>query len=295
MESGGNLIEITRSRVALVFIAVGAFAYVIAELAIGIAYAILSSNQEIGTTRDLLITGNWMKAAGAVSVLVALGVVAWKLILRSQGAEFWEVTAATVSTLLFTIGRLIAASQTMTSPESANVLVAIGIGGWAIILAVRAGRCSLRQHAIPTTPRTAGLWLATSIAALLLAISTGLPVASVTEQGLELATVILNLAGFVILVGTLTVARTKGFINWNQRQFMAGLWFLVAGAASEVVVAAVVYGPSQSPTSIRIAVSTVSALGALAYFLLALAAWGRAMTLPFSPVLSELPKPDATS
>ncbi|MHB2029025.1 MAG: hypothetical protein ACYCPT_09435 [Acidimicrobiales bacterium] len=284
-----------RSRVALVFIAIGALAIAVSGLAIGIAYATLSSDQETGTFRDLIIAGEWMKAAGVVLVFVALGVVAWKLILRSPGADFWEVTAATASTLLYAIGGLIGAAQAMASPESANILAAIGIGGWAIVLAARAGRCAFSQHAIPTTPRTAGLWLAASITALLLAISAGLPSASLTDQGLELTITILYLVGVVTLIGTLTVARSREFVSWSQKQFMVGLWFLAAAAACGVVVAAVVFGPSRSLTSIRIAIPTLGALEVLAYFLLALAAWGRAMTLPSSPVLSGLSKPDATS
>lgn len=296
-ERGGNLIEITRSRFALVFTAVGALAVSISYVVNAAAIATLSSYQESGTTRDLIITDKWLRAVGAVLVLIALGTVAWKLILRSQAADFWEVAGATVATLLYAIGRLIAAAQAMTSPELANILAAIGIGGWAIVLVAGAGRHSILQHVVPSAPRTAGLWLAASIAALLLAVSAGLPTASLTDQGLELATTILSLAGTAILIATLTVARTKGFITWNRPALMIGLWLLAGTAAGEVGLGAVIFGPSPSLTSIRIGFPIVYALGASAYFVLAVAAWGRAMMLSSPPALTladpatELPYP----
>ena len=256
------MIEILRSRVAMIFLSMSALAIVVAKILGGTAYAILSSASEVGTYKDLAIASAWFSVAGSTLLLVALSVAAWQLMLQNPNANFWEVAGATVAALLYTIGNLVTAANAFSGAESANILEAIGLGGVAIILAADAGRQSLRQSEALDQQRTSGLWLSASAAVLLIAISTGLPNGSLHDRGLAMAASILSLVGAVILIATLKVGRIRVWITWPDFPvLMTALWLLVIKCAASLVVATVVYGSSPSLTSIRVSFPFVFRIG----------------------------------
>jgi hypothetical protein len=186
------------------------------------------------------------------------------------------VAGATVATLLIAIGLLVDAAEAPNYSLSANVVFAVGLGGWMILLVITSARRSLVEQHAPHGSRQAALWLAASGALLLFAVGVGLQTGSIDNRGLGIATGIILMLGTAALAVTVTAARAQRLITTEQfPMLVAGLWTLTAAYAASAIVAGVVYGPSESLTALRVGTCVVATIRAAAFILLAFAAWGR--------------------
>jgi hypothetical protein len=274
------MIELTRSRPAMVLAVGAAVAWAISSVLQCIAFAILSGPLSALTAHNLLIAASWLETVAGIGALAAVSSVVWPLVIRRQWNELWEVGGVCIATLLIAIGLLASSATAPDGSQAANVVTAIGIGGWAIALAVKAGRHSIdEQKGAAGTPQ-AGLWLAASVALVLTAVGFGLPNTSVQDQGLALATNIVQMLGVIVLAFTLAIARRQGFLASARGSVVTlGLWTLAIAYAISVVVDAVVFGPSPSLTGLRVGLSLAAAVEAMAFLVLALAAWGQVTDL----------------
>ncbi|MGB9112011.1 MAG: hypothetical protein WCF24_04710 [Acidimicrobiales bacterium] len=184
---------------------------------------------------------------------------------------------AAVATLLFAIGVLAFASST-SSFTAADVISAVGIGGWALLALARAARINLAEQRGQVSPGRNSLtppWLIVAGSLVLLAVSWGLPVVT-TDQGVSIASGILRALGAGGLAIALAVARSSGvLVTRSVALAIGGLAFAVATGVAIAVVAAIVFTPSGTLTGLRIGVSLAAAFEALAFIMFGLASWTR--------------------
>ena len=280
---------------AMALAVAAAVAVVIDAVLTGIAFVVLGDLGSLDTTKNLLISAAWLEAVAGIAAFVGVASVVWTLVLRRTWVELVEVGWATVATLLIAIGLVIDAAVAPNYSLSANVVYAVGLGEWMILLVVNAARRSLIEQHQPHSSRQAPLWLAASGALLLSAVGVGLQTGSIDNKGLGIATGIILMLGAAALAVTVTAARARGLITTEQVPILvAGLWTLAAAYGASAIVAGVVYGPSESLTALRVGTCIVAAIRAAAFILLAFAAWGRLRDLvTLTWVESAQPPPSA--
>ncbi len=274
--------EITKSRTAMVIAAFAAIAYVIGSALEVAAYAALT-NTDAATFVDLRHAADWLHFAGAAAAFVAVCVAGWELILAQRIAEVWEVGVAAVSTLLLVIGTLVNAAS--PSSGAGNVVGAIGVGGWSVLVLSRAARRSLIEREPGSAPpRQAVLWLMASAGLLLLAVGSGFTV-GVTDQGLGIASGVLQALGVGAIAATLAAARSHHLLS--SRSVPLVIAGLIVGAGAFVVaaiVAGIVFTPSGTLLQLRIGGSIATAVLLVGVALLGVAAWWRAEDIEISSI-----------
>lgn len=67
------------------------------------------------TSRDLVTAGGWMFFSGTAVALLAVGLVAWGLVVAQRLALVREIAGATLGTLLLAIGALVTAASPVDS------------------------------------------------------------------------------------------------------------------------------------------------------------------------------------
>ena len=248
-----------------------------------IAYAVLDQ-QTLGTTRNLLIGMAWLRFSGGAAGLIATCSVTWQMVLRQRWSDLWEIAAASLSTLLIVIGLLVDASAAPGHSAPADVVAAVGIGGWMILALVRAARCSLVEQSNPDLPRQARLWLAASGGLLAIASAIGLPAPSLQQAALAVTQSVIALAGILILVVTLMVTADRGWIRSRHFPTLAiGLWVLGAAYLARAIAFGLVLGPSATLLGIRVGVAIPMAMEAAAWLIVAAAAFGKTNELSATP------------
>ena len=137
---GLGLVAIVRTRAALMVLAVAAGILALGEVLVG-AGTVIYSFANATTSRDLVTAGGWMFFSGTAVALLAVGLVAWGLVVAQRWALVREIAGATLGTLLLAIGALVTAA----SPRSTagDILWALGFGAWAVILLSVAARISM--------------------------------------------------------------------------------------------------------------------------------------------------------
>ncbi|HEY6624130.1 MAG TPA: zinc ribbon domain-containing protein [Acidimicrobiales bacterium] len=261
---------------AMAFAVAAAVALVISAVLTGIGFVVLNDLGSVDTTQNLRISAAWLGAVAGIAAFIGVASVVWPLVLRRTWVALVEVAGATVATLLIAIGLLVDAADAPNYSLSANVVFAVGLGGWMILLVISGARRSLVEQHAPHGSRQAALWLAASGALLLFAVGVGLQTGSIDNRGLGIATGIILMLGAAALAVTVTAARAQGLITTEQfPMLVAGLWTLAAAYAASAIVAGVVYGPSESLTALRVGTCVVATIRAAAFILLAFAAWGR--------------------
>jgi hypothetical protein len=280
--------EITKSRAAMIIAAFAAIAYVFGTALVVVAYAVLTPGN-LGTATDFRHAADWLHFIGVLAAFVGVGAAGWELLLKGRLVALLGVGAAIFSTFLLAIGALVNAAFP-SSDAAANVLTAIGIGGWAFIALVTAAHRSLIEHAKQLLPpHQAALWLSASAGLLFLAIGAGMTVGPL-DQGLGIASGLLQALGAGILAATLAIARRDRFLL--SRSVPLAIGGLVVGAFAFVIVAIVagiVFTPSGTLVQLRVGLSVAATVLLCAVAMLGVAAWLRAKDLSAS--LTSGPSP----
>lgn len=265
---------LTRSRRVMVLAVLAAFMYVVGSALAVAAYAILRP-ESFGTSQGLEHGADWLRFSAAVVATVAVCVGGWELVLQRRAGEAAEVGVGAVGTLLIAVGGLVRAA----SPRSyvaADVLLAIGVGVWGLLVLSRAARRSLEEHEqVPGRPAQAPLWLGAAGGLLILAIGSGLPT-SIDNRGLSVASGALEAVGIGIFAGALAIARSDRLLPTRPvPTVLVGLWVLTGAFLTGAIVAGVVFGSDFSFTGIRVGVSLATAFELAGVAILGYAAWVR--------------------
>jgi Protein of unknown function (DUF2510) len=243
----------------------------------GLAYAVFSASN-LSTSKDLFTASAWLEFAAGLLVLGATCYVAWNLSLDRQWSAMGEVLGTALSSLILTIGLLVAATEVDNGiSTAANVTQAIGFGGWAVVIVVGAARRALIEQESPGAQHQAGLRLAAAASILVIAISIGLPSPSLTDEAPGIASGVIGAVGFAALVTVLSIARTQRMIVSNQFRMLAvGLWVIVLQGLAFAVSSGVVSGPPPpSLLTVRVALSIPEFIYTASALVLAWAALGR--------------------
>lgn len=273
--------QITKSRRAMIVAIGAAFLYAVGLAFDAAAIAVLSTPSSFGLANNLRHAGDWLQFAGAVVALLGICVVGWELVLRKVMANLWEVGAAAIATLLIAIGTLVNAASP-SSESTGNVLGAIGIGCWALLVLSRAARSSLseqEQEQEPGLPRQAALWLGAAAGLFLLAVGSGFTV-DFSDQGLGIAQGTIEALGVGLLSATVAVARNRRVLSSRSTPtVIGGLSIIALSFVGAAIVSGIVFTPSGTLTELRIGVPLVLAVQAIGIAILAIAAWLRVSEL----------------
>lgn len=277
--------EITKSRTAMMVAVFAAFAYVLGSAFAILAYAVLSSSN-LGTFTDLGHASDWLHFVGALGALAGVGIVVQELVSKQQtqqSTELWEVAGAAVATLLIAIGALVNASSS-SSGSTANVIGAVGVGGWALLVFSKAARPSraTQQGGAGANPQAA-LWLGASAGLLLFAVGSGFNV-DVTNQGLGVASGVIEAFGIGTLTMVLATARNQRLLQTRPVPIViGGLGVVALFFLGTAVVAGVVFGPNPSINGLRVGIALVTTLEFVGVAVLGLAAWTRVNEIVVAP------------
>jgi len=249
--------------------------------ALGTAFLIAADGtlapSTMGASSDLAQAARWLQFLSALVALAAVCWAGWELVLRSEWTGGFEIAAAALGTMLIMIGLLASAASNGGDPAAA-VIVAVGIGIWALLVLSRAARTSLAEQAAHATARKprAELWLAAAVGLLVLAIGYGFTSAA-GSRGPGIAAGILEAAGVGILAGSLVAARERGYARSRPvPSVLAGLALL----AISFLAAAVVAGLAPATlTALGAGLAVAAAIELAAVVVLGLAAWTRVREL----------------
>jgi hypothetical protein len=270
---------IITSRAAMALAVTAAAAFVINAILACIAYAVLSNPFSFGTSEDLIRAAAWMTLVAALAALTGVSWAAWSTVVRARWGELWEVVVGAIGILLIVVGELVQALRVTRTPESARVLLAVGLGIWAVLAMIHAGRRSLAEQGAHGVPLQAPIWAAASAGLLVTAVGWGLPPASVFDSGLAIADGVVPMVGVAILAVAVLVAQYHGFLARRYPSLVAGLFLVAAAYGASAVVGGVVYGFPLSVTGLRIGLPIEFFMIAVAVALLGASAWERVQDL----------------
>ena len=262
---------ISRSRYGMTLLAAGAAFYALGSLCAVIAFATLSANNE-STFVDLGHATDWLRFTGTLGLLAGVGAVVWTNLNFPQKDQLVELGVALVATLLISVASLVTASSS-SSHSAADVVGAIGVGLWAMLVFSRAARYNLADQATGATSSLASLWLLASGALVLLAIGSGFDV-GLTDQGLGIAQGILEALGVGGVALVLITSRSKGMLMVRSVETATvALLLLAAGFVASAVVSGIVFTPHGTLKGLRIGVSITIGIEAIATVGFVFAAW----------------------
>jgi hypothetical protein len=282
------MIEFVRSRTAMALAVALSALWALGAVLATIAYAVLSQ-QNAGTTRNLLIGGEWLQFCGGLAALVAVCAVSWQMVLRQRWSDVRETASASLSTLLIVVGLLVGAANAPDDSTASNVLAAVGVGGWMVLTVVRAARYSVEEQRSPSGPRRAQLWLGAAGGLLAIAVGVGLPGPSIQQTALAVVENVISAAGIVALVVALTVGRDRGWIASRHFPILtAGLWTLGASFVVRAILSGIVLGPSATLLGVRLVSALPAGVVALAWAVVGAAAFGKFIELSVSPARGQV-------
>jgi hypothetical protein len=266
--------QIARSLQAMVLVVAASCCYALSTGLTLAAFATLTLTST-GSSTDLVQAAGWLTFVAALLALAATCGAGWGQLLGGSKADAVELGVAAVATLLITIGTLVGATSNGSS-SATDVIEAVGVGVWAALLLIRAGRISLTEQAIGAGPRQATLWLAAAGGLFMFAIGSGFTT-DITDKGTGIAAGLLQAAGIAALCGAVAVARASGFFPAGPaRLTISGLAIVAAGYLAAAVVAAVVFGIGDfTLTRVRVGMSVIAAIQFLGIAVLGWAAWER--------------------
>lgn len=277
------LVEITRSRRSMALLTAGAGLLVLQAALACLSYAILTPTN-LRASRDLGTAVDWLGFVAFALGLAAVSSAAWEVVVGRGWQPAADLLAATVASLLMTIGELVVAANAPVGSDAGAIVIAIGIGGWMTLALVVAARCSIAERA-GGLRRQSDLWLVGSGSLLVLAVATGLPQPIGRDRALPIATGVLFVLAYAGLAATFEQSARRGFIAGRPLQtLIAGLAATAVGYLGVAVAAGFIYGPSGGLTTIRIGFAVPEFLLAVAAAVLALAAFDRLSDLSIPPV-----------
>jgi len=236
------------------------------------------SPSNAGTTfTDLGHASDWLHFAGAFGALVAVSIVVREIATKQQQQQstaLWEVAGAAVSTLLIAIGSLVNAASS-SSASTANIIAAVGVGGWALLVFSRVARSSGAAQGTSAANPQAMPWLMASAGLLLLAVGSGFNV-DVTNKGVGVASGLIEAIGVGALTLALVTARNQNRLGTRPVPLViGGLGLVTLFFLGTAVVAGIVFSPNPSLTGLRAGVALVTTLELVGVAVLGLAAWTR--------------------
>jgi len=266
--------HIVRSLQAMVLIVAAACCYALSTGLTLAAFATLTLTSA-GSSSDLAQAAGWLTFVAALLVLAAACGAGWGQLLEGNTASAAELGVAAAATLLITIGTLVGATSDGSS-SATDVLEAVGIGVWAALVLVRAGRLSLAEQAAGARSRQVSLWVAAAGGLFMFAIGSGFTT-DITDKGTGIAAGLLQATGIAALCGAVAVARASGFFPASPaRVTISGLAIVAAGYLAAAIVAAVVFGIGDfTLTRVRVGMSVIAAIQFLGIAVLGWAAWER--------------------
>jgi hypothetical protein len=284
------MIELVRSKQTMTLAAIAAGASALGSIIAGVAYAVLSSPDAVSTTNNLLIAGQWLIFVGGLVALGAIKLAVWHRFVARQWSTLWELSGLALATLLIVIGFLVAALNKNSPSDGAKVVVAIGLGGWAVALLIGAAQRALAEQESPELVKQAPLRLAAAGAVVLLAIAAGLPEPSSAAPAITKA--VIGTVGFAGLAVVLTMARDRQLITTRVfPNVVIGLWAFVVSGIALAISSGFIYGSSGSLLWLRIGVSVAQFAYALAFLFLGWAAFARLPELAGFGVAPEVSTP----
>ena len=259
---GFQMIALSRSKTAMSLIFAAASLFVLSYALSGLAYVIVSATNPT-PSQDLANADLWLAFAGSVLALGAVGIAASRL--SSDSESRTELSVAFIATLLLAVGFLIAAANPNVSSTTAEVLTAIGVGGWSILVAWKAtGRSAAGASDVSQYLRVAAIGL------LLVAIGQGLPASQFGNVGPGVVGQILTAIGIVILAASISMAGGKGALHTSQVPVLVlGLSLLAIGFLAFGIAAGLVFtSTSTSLTGLRVGLSIPTFVVAVGFALL---------------------------
>jgi hypothetical protein len=287
--------EITRSKVAMALAALTAVATVISFGFYIASWAVLTPPTDEGTVRAFVGAADWFAFIAGLLALVAVCAAGWEAVMRQAWIDASELGGAAVATLLFAIGRLINATS-LGAPVGGDTMTAVGIGGWILVILVRAARQSLFEQRASSeqatrSPSQVPLWLVAAAGLLFCAIGSGIT-ADIGEQGPAIASFVLQAVGLATLFGTLVAARNIGYLRAAPtRLVLAGLCVSAVGYAVFAVVAGIVSAPTGTILDARIGTPIAVTILLIGAALLGGAAWLRLSELVTGGTVHRLVPP----
>ncbi len=272
------MITLVRSKTAMAAFAIGAGLVALGYFLAGLSYALLSYSGS-GASNGLYRGDLWVSFVGLAVIVVGIASVGWSAFLGQRWLELGDVGAAAVATLLIAVGVLVlaAGSGTTLGGGTGNVVEAIGIGLWALLLAYRAGRSSVAEHKEPAgNAGQADIWGVAAVAVLALAVGTGLSGSQSASRTPQVVAYAFLAVGFGALVTCLSIARTRGVLSIPGFPNVAGgLWLLALFSLGSAIAVGVVLGPNGTLTGARVGMSIPQFIAAAGAGLLGLAALQR--------------------
>ena len=286
------MIELVRSRHAITMVIVAAAVGGLANIFVGVAFVIYDGTN-LSSTHNLEIVGYWLGFVSTGIALVAVCYTVWEVFLARKWGRAWELSGAALATFLLVIGYLIIATEIPHYPESANILKAVGIGGWGIVVLVGAAKRALFEQGASIDVRQAGLRAAGAASLLVLAVGEALPNASITQKALAITADAFAVAGIGGLLIVISYARSQMIFSARSLSFVQiGLGIFVLASMSGIISSSIIYGStSHSINTFRIGISTPIFIFAIGYLIIAWAAFKRLSELFESSRMSNGPQP----
>jgi hypothetical protein len=274
MATPSSLGQITRSKTPVTLLVAASGFMVLGTLFLGLAHALLGT-KTLSASQGLLTAGGWLEVVATIGGLGAVCVVGWYRIVAQDWSGLTEFAAAALSSLLVTIGFVVAASALPRHSESGWIVAAVGLGGWMLLALVNAGRCSIQEQAAPVG-RQSDLWLSATAGLLALAVATGLPSPSTPGQALPIAEDAVFVVAWVVLALTIDIARHRGYLGGRgEATLVVGLAVLAAGFLTGAVANGFVFSSSATLTTYRVGLSVPEFVQALGWAVVAFAAFQR--------------------
>jgi hypothetical protein len=277
-----EMITLVRSKTAMAAFAIGAGLVALGYFLAGLSYALLSYSGS-GASSGLYRGDLWVSFVGWAVIAAGIAAVGWSAFLGQHWVELGEVGAAAVATLLIAVGVLVlaAGSAGALAGGAGDVVEAVGIGLWALLLGYRAGRSSVaEQKAVAGTQRQAAIWGVAAVAVLALAVGTGLSGSQSDSRTPQIVAYVFLAVGFGALVTCLSIARSRGVLDIPGFPSVAGgLWLLALFSLLSAIAIGVVLGPNGTLTGARVGMSIPQFIAAAGAGLLGLAALQRMTAL----------------
>ena len=238
------MVELVRSRHALTLAALAAALWALALVLVGVGYATYSPPSGLGVFANLITAASWLLFAAAFGALSACCYCTWFFFVRQRFDVALEVASLAFATLFFAIGALMQAASSAHYSDAGSVFSAVGLGGWAAVLVVRAARQSIREQQDPTLPRKAGIFMTGAGAVAVLAVGVGLPTPSLADAALAVTKDVIFGLGWMGLAVVLYAGRRRWLITSAQVvTVQTGLWVLFASAVVLAVTDGLIFGP----------------------------------------------------
>jgi len=270
------MIELARSKEAMALASIAAVIWALGDVLAVCAYATYSGPQDTSSFRNLAIASDWLLFVSGFVALCATSFVAWHLYVERRWTAMWEVGGTALSTLIFAIGLLILAAQSPSGSTAGDVVAAIGLGGWAVVMVFSAARRALAERETPGLTRQAGLRIGGAGGIALVAIGIGVPAPTLNDGARAITEGVFVALGFAALALVLTVAHARRVITTQQFPVLTVSLGLLAfgGLATAVVYGLVSVPPPHSLMTYRVSLPIPPALSALGFLVLAWAAFG---------------------